>query len=169
MFVSPAQHVSLCLWHPLNSLAGTALARISWLETLSCLWTGYFGVFLFWAVPLTSYRQWWVLILCGVPPGFGIAVFQKIVWKCWSLWADPWFWRDYIVRLGILDILVHFGFLSIYRSFEHVLGTSCQQPCWDCSGGCWYPLPLAVEAGSSLACVASASPCRPIMWSRQSQ
>ena len=49
------------------------------------------------------------------------------------------------------DILVHFGILSIYRGFEHILGTSCQQPCWDCSGGCWYPLPLAVEAGSSLA------------------
>ena len=49
------------------------------------------------------------------------------------------------------DILVHFGILSIYRGFEHALGTSCQQPCWDCSGGCWYPLPLAVEAVSSLA------------------
>ena len=31
------------------------------------------------------------------------------------------------------------------------MGTSCQQPCWDCSGGCWYPLPLALEAVRSLA------------------
>ena len=59
------------------------------------------------------------------------------------------------------DILVHFGILSIYRGFEHVLGTSCQQPCWDCSGGCWYPLPLAVEAGSSLALCSLCLPMPP--------
>ena len=63
--------------------------------------------------------------------------------------------------LGILDILVHFGILSIYRGIEHVLGTSCQQPCWDCSGGCWYPLPLAVEAGSSLALCSLCLPMPP--------
>ena len=55
-----------------------------------------------------------------------------------------WSWASF-------DILVHFGILSIFGESDHILGTSCQQPCWDCSGGCWYPLPLAVEAGSSLA------------------
>ena len=63
------------------------------------------------------------------------------------LWSQ--FWVDSIGGVGHILYFVYFWIWGIFGESDHVLGTSCQQPCWDCSGGWWYPLPL--EAGSSLA------------------